>query len=636
MPGEYEHNKLGQEYNQIYGTILREERKKRMISREELASGILSRTALENLESGKSGWRKLTGDTLLQRMGVATDYFEMVASADELDRWRMREDICLLTPTRPEEAEMKIAEYREKYHMREALEEQFLQKAELWLLLKRDCGEGIQGSLNVERLLEKAEKVVSCTVTGDWKMRLNQLWLSPAELEAVLLSGAARAACGRVSEAWELQRAVGDYPGEHLWKERMAVLILPQTSLLGIELALKEKDDRLAYEMGRDAVELLRRNCCHCYLLPLLDLMKRIPGTELGKEEQEYLKQMDMFRDAFEGIYTQFGRSGFRIWQGISVENTREAGLVLKMLRKFAGKSRAKAVYDGEEPVITQRQLEKIEKGAHKPSYDNYQRLVRQYGKAGGWRSAILETDSVEVLELRQQVATLVGLCEWKKAEWALERLRGRVDISFPRVKQEFLFFDALMIQRNEGDLEKCLERLVEALYTTVPNLEGKDKKWWVFQREEIIIAVNIADVCRKSGKLKEAKDWYEIIGFSLEQQEGRTGIKHTGYEIFVEGYDNFLGDLGRFEDAAAASETAARDYLGQPQIGSLARAFYRIAWNLYEMVSGQKRQCEMRRRLWENAFRFSQVAALFCYDRFLLQFLEERQDKFLGGVFDF
>ncbi len=380
----------------------------------------------------------------------------------------------------------------------------------------------------------------------------------------------------------------------------------------------------------------MRRNCCHCYLLPLLDLMKRIPGTELGKEEQEYLKQMDMFRDAFEGIYTQFGRSGFRIWQGISVENTREAGLVLKMLRKFAGKSRAKAVYDGEEPVITQRQLEKIEKGAHKPSYDNYQRLVRQYGKAGGWRSAILETDSVEVLELRQQVATLVGLCEWKKAEWALERLRGRVDISFPRVKQEFLFFDALMIQRNEGDLEKCLERLVEALYTTVPNLEGKDKKWWVFQREEIIIAVNIADVCRKSGKLKEAKDWYEIIGFSLEQQEGRTGIKHTGYEIFVEGYDNFLGDLGRFEDAAAASETAARDYLGQPQIGSLARAFYRIAWNLYEMVSGQKRQCEMRRRLWENAFRFSQVAALFCYDRFLLQFLEERQDKFLGGVFDF
>ena len=61
MPGEYKHNKLGQEYNQIYGTILREERKKRMISREELASGILSRTALENLESGKSGMEEADG-----------------------------------------------------------------------------------------------------------------------------------------------------------------------------------------------------------------------------------------------------------------------------------------------------------------------------------------------------------------------------------------------------------------------------------------------------------------------------------------------------------------------------------------------------------------------------------------------
>lgn len=629
MKGKYGQAEFTRDYNETCGIIFQKERRKRDLSLEEIASGILSKTALGKMESGRSGWRKLAGDTLFQRMGISPDYFEMVASGDELGRWRLREDICLLVPDRAMEAEEKIREYRGKYTGREPLEEQFLRKAELLLLLeeraKNARGKEIRDG---GRLLDMAEEAVSCTVVGDWEKDLHSLHLAPSELEAVLLAGAVKMVSGREAESREIQRAVWEYPERHGWKERLAVLIRPQAALLGMELAMRERDFRGAFLLGREALELLRRNAYHCYLLPLLERFEEIPGEELREEEREYLKEAAGFRTAFQEIYARAGYPGNRIWQGISVENTREAGTVLKMLRKFAGKTRAEAVYDGEEMVVTQRQLEKIEKGEHKPSYENYRRLVRQYGKNGGWMAPMLETDSAEVLELRQEIASLIGLREWEKAQEKMEWLRRKVNFEYPRVRQEFLLYEAL--RQKKYDLEKSLELLLESLHVTVPDMEGHDGKWWVFQREEGMIAANIMDVYRRLGKMEEAEEWFEMIRFSMEQQRSRTGIAHTGYEILMESYDNYLGVLKHFEEAAEASKEAASNYLKQPQIDTLARAFYRVTWNTYEIAQKHKERCEELHKEWKKAFLASETVARYSIDNYLMGFLESRRGKYL------
>ena len=123
------------EYNRAYGQMIRKERMKRKLSLEDLSSGILSRTALEKVEKGKAQWTKLTGDTLLLRMGISPEYFESLSSGESLERWRMREDICLLVPGKAELVVEKLEEYRKIYSKREPLEEQFLLKAELVLML---------------------------------------------------------------------------------------------------------------------------------------------------------------------------------------------------------------------------------------------------------------------------------------------------------------------------------------------------------------------------------------------------------------------------------------------------------------------------------------------------------------------
>lgn len=645
-----------QKQNKVYGEILGSERRKRSISLGELSSGILSRTTLDKVEKGKAEWTKLVGDTLMLRMGILPDYFESMASGEELDRWRLREDICLLVPVSPEEAMAKLEEYRQKYEKRESIEEQFLLKAEVILMLSGDIEKHREGGLynslkacsRAEAVLDTARRAVGCTVKGEWEKNLGSLWLAPTELGAILLVGAALSVCDRKEEAWALWQSVWDYPREHQWKERAAALILPQAAILGIELLKARDGEKMApvkdvsvqeksaqgipvqglYNLGRDALELLRRNSCHCYILPLLDSLCGLEIVESG--EKEYLEQARGFQEMFREIYEWFGYPGYRIWQGISVDNTREAGLTLRMLRKFYGKSRQNAVYDGTEQVITPRQLEKIEKGIHKPSFENYSRLIKQYGKYTEWNMPLLETTSADDLELRQQISTLIEFKDWERAQWEIERLRSTVNPKYPKVRQELLFCDALLKWKREGASVQCQDMMLEALRYTVPNFEGKDMKWWVFQREEIMIASNIAVLYRRLGNLEESRKWFEAVIFSVEQSSVRTGICHYGFEMLRESYDNLLGDMQCFDQAIRMSEETIRKVLMLPRINGMQRIFYHIAWNAFE-AAGELEGYESFQHKWKKAFKISETMADFMLDNHTKLFLDERKTKYLS-----
>ena len=650
-------------YNRAYGKAIGAERKKRKLGLEKLSSGIMSRTKLEMVEKGMAQWTKMEGDTLMLRMGIPPEYFESLASGEDLERWRKREDICLLVPGLPEEAAAAIDDYRRKYKKREPLEEQFLLKAEVILMLERQRTAGGEAPGSI---LDTAMQAVNCTVPDGWEQNPGALCLSPGELDAVLLVSAALFENGCKEEAWQLWQAVWDYPGQHGWKERAMTMILPQTAVLGIRMAAAlaehgEPDGRdtamgsMAASMreagpprkeqeagssgngqetgllrkGQEALELLRRNGCHCYVLPLLDCLCECDASLFAGPE--YLEQVKEFRKMFLDIYAWFSYPGYRIWQGISVDNTRDAGMTLKMLRKFDGKSRKKAVYDGDEPVISPRQLERIEKGLHKPSYENYDRLAKQYGKLGGWNMPLLETDSLEVLEQRQLISTLMEYGEWDLAKWEIQKFRNAVNPALPKVKQELLFFDAILKQKKGGDLQESLEMLLEALRCTVPDFERKDMKWWVYQREEIMIVSNIGSFYRKLGRLDEAKKWLEAVLFSIDQNSFRTGIYHYGFDIAFQNYDNYLSNIHSIDNTVKMGESIIMKLLLHFRISSIQDLFYHIAWNAYEIANEKPKEYVSFRPVWEKAFRISELMSGFMYDSSMKTFLAEREFKYMS-----
>lgn len=665
------------EHNKAYGQIIREERSKRKLSLEDLSCGIMSRTALEKVEKGKAQWTKLAGDTLMLRMGILPEHFESLSSGEDLDRWRLREDICLLVPDEREQAVAKIQEYRETYGKREPLEEQFLLKAEVVLMLLQNMAESgeawrrdgracprvhmesaaesgsripVANGTGARVILEKARQALECTVRPGWEQQIGKFALSPGELEAVLLVSAALLAGGGEAEeaqeaqAWALWQAVWEYPGGHGWTEGAKMLILPQAAVFGIRLAYASGrfSDALVHmgiseedmaARGQEALELLRRNGGHCHALPLLDALCGMRETLFGEAgcQPGYPEQIRRFREMFREIYEWFGYPGYRMWQGISVDNTRDAGSVLKMLRTFYGKSREEAVHDGDERVVTPRQLEKIEKGIHKPSYENYRRLVKQYGKYGEWNMPLLETDSLEVLKLRQEISKLIEFNEWEHVEWEIQRFRKLVNPEYPKVRQELLFFDAALKWKKENALQESLEMMLEALHCTVPDFGGRDMKWWVFQREEIIIASDIAELYHKLGNLEEAKKWYEAVLFSVEQNCARTDTVNCGYDLVALGYSDYLGDVHSFKHAIELSEATARKDLAFYRINCIRYLFYHIAWNACEAASEKPERYESLRRKWRKAFEISESLADYMYDSHLSMLLKQRETKYLA-----
>ena len=184
-------------HNRVYGQMIRQERCRRHLSLEALSSGILSRTALDKVEKGKPQWTKLVGDTLMFRMGIVPEYFESLSSGEELDRWRMREDLCLPVPDKPKQAAVKLAEYRNTYSKREPLKAQFLLKAEVVLMLS-------QAGSDSESILEKAIRAAQYTIKTGREPYTANACLSPEELETILLVIAALFRIGRDEEAWTL------------------------------------------------------------------------------------------------------------------------------------------------------------------------------------------------------------------------------------------------------------------------------------------------------------------------------------------------------------------------------------------------------------------------------------------------
>ena len=80
------------------------------------------------MENGDTPWKKMIGDYLLQRLGVPTEYFEVMADARELNGWRDREDICLVVFEQPQKAQQLLEVYQKKYRKKTPFEEQFFKE----------------------------------------------------------------------------------------------------------------------------------------------------------------------------------------------------------------------------------------------------------------------------------------------------------------------------------------------------------------------------------------------------------------------------------------------------------------------------------------------------------------------------
>ena len=631
-------------YNQYCGKFMYKERCRSGISEQKISRGVCTRTELRKMENGDIPWKKMIGDYLLQRLGVPTEYFEVMADARELNGWRDREDICLIIFEQPQKAQQLLETYQKKYRKKTPFEEQFLRKMQTILLMQAYKKSFESKSVDVEReksegenLVESAQQTVLCTLPDGWeKKKLSKFLLAPCELESILLLANCLLLIGKTDEAMQMHKKVADYVKQAKFEPKVQILIYPQVALLGMKFELYAGNEEKAFSYGMEALELLRHQYSQRYVVFVLEELLNVLEciSVKGKEDQKYKEEeteVTEFLKTFEELYRLFSHPKKRMWQSISVSNTHEIGLTLKMLRKAMGLSAAK-VSAANSDHLTARQIEKIEAGTHRPSGRNYEMLMQFYHKTGLEGQLLLETDSLEVLHQRQEIVDFIIREEWDNAWESFQSFKEKLDVNVPLNRQEMIFLDTDIQHTYHKKLtaQEYVKQMEKALYCTMPKIPMEKWNMWVFQREEAIVAGNIAGKFLNSGESKKAEELFSKLLQSFDMQMEHTRIPYRGYVVITTGLVNALGENKKYYQSIKQDERSINVLLNDT-IEDVDAFIYDICWSLYELVNEYPDKKEKYQNWWRELFPIAYKLAEFFCKKNDASFYEERVEKYLG-----
>ena len=594
-------------------------RKEKKIRTEKIVSGVISRRAFLDIEKGKSVLSRENWKFLMHRIGIVTDYFETVVSRKELKDWRCREDICLSVCEDCEKAKKLLEEYRNSHIKMSNIERQFCLKIE-WLLSRNEKSD--------EELYKLSKDAVCCTVQEDWKENLSALYVGSEELEAMLLVVWSLLKKNELMDAFRLFDQIQRYPKIHNWEPRMREMICAQIALIGIKLYERMKKIDIAYKIGIESLELLRQQSSQRYAYPLLAELVRI-GIMLEKEKSEKLLQFQKFQKAFEIVYEENKIPYMRVWQCGSIENSYDVGMVLKRMRMAQEKTQEEVCIDEKGfSFLNVRQLSRIEKGENRPSTENFQFLTRKMGRELDWIMPMLETDSIEVLSMRQDIIYAIGMRQWKKAKNILEQLKTKIgaeDYKEPQIQQEIQFIEAMYeLEANRITACEAEKEYYEALsYTFELSWLSLEELPFIRSEEGIIIS-NIADIYHDMGNLKKSEELFEKLSSVYQKKQMFLKTNSSASAIILGQYSRLLGDIMNYKKALYIDSVNLQYELNDFNLIHIENLLYNQAWAYYEIDREQNSQ-KIQRKFWA-AQRFAE----FNRKEELINLLKMRENKYL------
>lgn len=596
-------------------------RKEKKIRTEKIVSGVISRRAFLDIEKGKSVLSRENWKFLMHRIGIVTDYFETVVSRKELKDWRCREDICLSVCEDCEKAKKLLEEYRNSHIKMSNIERQFCLKIE-WLLSRNEK--------SGEELYKLSKDAVCCTVQEDWKENLSALYVGPEELEAMLLVVWSLLKKNELMDAFRLFYQIQRYPKIHNWEPRMREMICAQIALIGIKLYERMQKIDIAYKIGIESLELLRQQSSQRYVYPLLVELVRI-GIMLEKEKSEELQQFLKFQKAFAILYEENKIPYMRVWQCGSIENSYDVGMVLKRMRMAQEKTQEEVCIDEKGfSFLNVRQLSRIEKGENRPSTENFQFLTRKMGRELDWIMPMLETDSIEVLSMRQDIIYAIGMRQWKKAKNILEQLKTKIraeDYKEPQIQQEIQFIEAMYeLEANKITVSEAEKKYYEALsYTFELSWLSLEELPFIRSEEGIIIS-NIADIYHDMGNLKKSEELFEKLSSVYQKKQMLLKTNSSASAIILGQYSRLLGNIMNYKKALYIDSVNLQYELNDFNLIHIENLLYNQAWAYYEIDREQNNQ-KIQRKFWA-AQRFAE----FNRKEELINLLKMRENKYLKG----
>lgn len=486
---------------QTLGKLIAYERNKNQISRQVLAEGLCSVSALQRLEGGERLLDFFVVERLLERLGTSINKTEFLFTETEYEFYYLRELIEKeLVQNNYSEVEKALEYYQSRPEADEALHRQYICK--VWAVIE---GKEKQDHAKAQHLLEEAMRLtmpwlevsdvflVSAMekhLLGEEELLLFLMWLEERMEQD--------ASCLRMDGRWMLY-----YIKQICKDEEARVNVYSKAAWVLGTLAILQNNLPEALWLTLQGKDILVNNGMLLHLPQYLERILFLTGQQNGKAYTEWKKQ----RDALKALYEEYGEpwetEQIMLWKNYRQQEVYLVSELIEQERRLLSMSQETLA---DALNIDQKTISRIESGKYKPKPGTFRKLKEYFGLDREICSTRIVVDDFSLLELERNIAKLCSLRKEAEAETLYLKLKNQLSMQWNENRQYVRHMDNMFAhQLGRISNEEALEGCKEAFRITRGRVNLDSLEQIVLNRMEAVIVNYMALCYNKMGQKEKA-----------------------------------------------------------------------------------------------------------------------------------
>ena len=528
---------MNKNYNDL-GNFISLQRRKRGISQKDLSKGIISIATLSRIESGERTVDKLIVDTLLQRIGVSADYFEIIITNIEFILLHQREQI-------------RIAYNEKKYNRALDLIEKYEENKGLHLLYFQYAEEikariAIKMGEDLKSVCQHLRQIIQMTVPDFPNIEWKRCCLSSSEIEIITLFGEIQWKVGRKKEASKIWKHLIDYIHRCDIEIQEQIKFLPHIRYCMSMQMEEEQKLELAIEECKRGIQMLLQERSLRYLIQLLMRMEQLFEKLEKNQGLTYSQNIERMQTRAKiEMFLQIHKMNGLQWDIIyPMQTFQSCYLLSEILQRRRNAMRVIQENICEDELSVQA-LSNIECGKSVPRKNkNLEKLLKKIYLPPTRYMAYLQGVSMETLDLERKIRKALNSYDYVKIRQLLNQLKITIDQRYSRNQQFLLYINAIVCLEGKSSMQ-ILEKLNQALSCTMPKVKIEN---WVFTQYESMIINTIAIVYRKLGKCNEAIELLQKLSISNQESKINSIVLHSDSELTIRNLIKLFEEKGEYQ----------------------------------------------------------------------------------------
>lgn len=477
------------------GAQIRELRENQNISLEELALGICTSESLRNIELGKESVSKLFMEIVFQRLGKSTDKLELIVSEEVYEEEELKDSFEECLERGDENRAKEILNYfKENASKDNNVHKMFYYRSVAYVEFRLK-----QNPVNAKEWLEKA---LDLTMPGWQQNALEHYRISNMEMENLLAYAKMEVAIETEEMLGSAERLLlncGRYIDSRITDGEEHAKIFAKCAYLLAGVYLRRGERIRAEQLAEKAFQELQAYGISYFMEPLLETLIQCSDDKIMDRPpyQRYLTALRHVKE-YVGETWHFTDSLFKNCSQQTYYLDYELFREERIAQGYSQEQMIEGVYKNPES------LSRAERGKVTMRDSKLIRLFRRLGIEKCRYNGFLVTDDYAILELKQEVDSLLSRNCFEEAEEKIEELKSRLDLKISENRRWIEGYEInLGIVKKTEEKELLLQKASDLLQETY-RLKEKGIYRSPMDRE-VILFNQIGILLRQLGKREEA-----------------------------------------------------------------------------------------------------------------------------------